>query len=545
HQEKIRGHRIELGEIESVLEQHSAVRQAVLLAREDQPGDQRLVAYIVPSWSPGFSLSDSGNTTENTLKRELQQQWQTIWDGTYSESNAEADPTFNISGWRSSYTGEPIPAEEMREWVDNTVESILALHPKRILEIGCGTGLLLFRIAPHCEHYCGTDFSPAAIQRLENILGKRVPKLPVSLMQSAADNFDGITPGSFDAVVINSVAQYFPDVEYMVRVLESAARAIKPGGHIFLGDIRSLPLLEEFYTSIELQQAADTLDPAELKERVQRRHRQEKELVFAPEFFHALQSHLPQISRVEIQHKRGKFQNELTRFRYDVVLHIGESAAEKSIALNGHKKSLAEFANRPASGLVATQLPQQLRQHLKQKLPEYMMPAAFVILDKLPLTPNGKVDRKALPKPATARVATQTAFTPAQTELEKTIADIWQELLQVERVGLNDNFFDLGGHSLLLAQVHARLRDELKRDLPIIKLFQYPTIQSLAKFLGEKTEEKISFANVQSRAARQQAAFNTPRNRPSFSSSSSKIAAKKIEGEDDYEKENGKELRSS
>jgi acyl carrier protein len=136
-----------------------------------------------------------------------------------------------------------------------------------------------------------------------------------------------------------------------------------------------------------------------------------------------------------------------------------------------------------------------------------------VVLDKFPLTPNGKVDRKALPKPATARGA-QTAFTPVETELEKTIADIWQELLQVERVGLNDNFFDLGGHSLLLAQVHARLRDALQRDLPIIKLFQYPTIQSLATFLGEKTEEKISFADVQSRATRQQATFRVPR--PAF-----------------------------
>ncbi|MFN6461422.1 MAG: amino acid adenylation domain-containing protein [Nostoc sp. DedVER02] len=139
----------------------------------------------------------------------------------------------------------------------------------------------------------------------------------------------------------------------------------------------------------------------------------------------------------------------------------------------------------------------ELRSFLESKLPSYMMPAAFVVLETFPLTPNGKVDRKALPEPDTVRPELEAAYQPPQTEVEKTIAEIWQKVLQLEDVGIHDNFFELGGHSLLLVQVHNQLREIFQRDLSVLDLFRYPTINSLANYLNQvKQQPSTSVADI-------------------------------------------------
>ncbi|MEH1767283.1 MAG: amino acid adenylation domain-containing protein [Nostoc sp.] len=135
----------------------------------------------------------------------------------------------------------------------------------------------------------------------------------------------------------------------------------------------------------------------------------------------------------------------------------------------------------------------ELRRFLESKLPNYMVPAAFVMLEALPLTPNGKVDRKVLPAPDTARPELEAVYQPPQTEVEQTIAKIWQEVLHVKDVGINDNFFELGGHSLLLLQVHSKLQKIFESDLLVLDLFRYPTISSLASYLNEVKNKKPSF----------------------------------------------------
>jgi acyl carrier protein len=147
-----------------------------------------------------------------------------------------------------------------------------------------------------------------------------------------------------------------------------------------------------------------------------------------------------------------------------------------------------------------------LRHFLGARLPEHMIPSAFVPLDSLPLTPNGKVDRKSLPQPGELRPELTAAYVAPRTELETIIASVWGELLRIERVGLHDNFFDLGGHSLLVVRAQAKLRETLGLDLPIVRLFQYPTISALTKFLSER-EEKTPFKKLHERARRQRAAF--------------------------------------
>ncbi|HEY0604618.1 MAG TPA: beta-ketoacyl synthase N-terminal-like domain-containing protein, partial [Herpetosiphonaceae bacterium] len=127
-----------------------------------------------------------------------------------------------------------------------------------------------------------------------------------------------------------------------------------------------------------------------------------------------------------------------------------------------------------------------LRSFLRERLPEYMLPGVFVTLDALPLTANGKVDRRALPVPEAGRDESATPLVAPRSGIEQAIAAVWQDVLGVERVGVHDNFFDLGGHSLLLAQVHTRLRELLRADLALVDLFRYPTISALAAYLAEE-----------------------------------------------------------
>jgi len=616
----------------------------------------------------------------------------------------EADPTFNISGWNDSYTGALVPADQVREWVDTTVARILALGPDRVLEIGCGTGLLLFRVAPHCSYYCASDIAPNALCHIMTHKDHFAGDWSViDLREGAADDFDGLDPGTFDTVVINSVVQLFPSIHYLVDVLEKVVDRVKPGGTVFVGDVRNHTLLEAFHASIQWHQAPGILSRAKFRRRVQRSMVQESQLVIDPAFFTALQRHLPAISQVEIQLRRGDYSNEMNRFRYDAILHIGKDTApsredvakaplppgeslpraqrgglgrgdqggkigacwrdwqDEGLTQAWVRKQLTEvqpetlgiaripnarlteemhllawlkgagdagtvselqqtldsaasgsgagiepetwwclaeetgytayvdwpsgpdtrgcydvwlqrdptlpegvakgiglyplipsppfdpplplprtyrwggasrdaagatgdrcgaspspargeglllhplparfaatgddvwnrgaivwtdYANNPLQGQVASQLEPALRRYLKEQLPDYMVPALFVTLDELPLTPNGKVDRKALPAPAKTRPRLATGWVEPRSGIERQVATIWQQVLGLDAVGTLDNFFELGGNSLLLTLVHHRLEEWFDREVPMVALFQYPTIQALARYFS-------------------------------------------------------------
>ncbi len=127
-----------------------------------------------------------------------------------------------------------------------------------------------------------------------------------------------------------------------------------------------------------------------------------------------------------------------------------------------------------------------LKRTLREQLPGHMVPAAFVVLDEIPLTANGKVNRKALPAPTEQVPQSDIPFIAAKTQTERTIATVWQEVLQLEKVGTQDNFFDLGGHSLLMVQVHTELLEKLDGSLTIVELFQYSTVATLAQYVDQK-----------------------------------------------------------
>lgn len=611
NQVKVRGFRIELEEIESVLNAHPDVRQAAVMVHEEQGGTgaavRRLVAYVAPK-------ADNATPQAEHLTH-----WHALYAATYGQETLTIDPTFNITGWNSSYTGLPIPAGEMRAWLDHTVAEILALHPQRVLEMGCGTGLLLYRIAPHCTAYYAADFAQEALDAIQQVKLRNPALDHVQLFQRKADEFTGLPTAAFDVVILNSVVQYFPSIDYLLQVLEGAVRAVKPGGFIYLGDMRSLPLLAAFHASVQLHQVTDTLTRAQFRRRVQQRLALEGELVIAPDFFLALSSHWPAITGVQIRLKRGHDRNELTKFRYQVILQVGATAAHaaasgadsppaaaQSLRWSAAKLSLAAitekltveqptvlhlqavpnarlqseahllawlaeeekfgtnaatvgdlrhqlaqastpeitgldpealyalgarlgyttavtwsatgpvgaidvlyhrsaplalcpevlaaatelkpwstYANNPLLNRLERTLIPNLREFLGARLPDYMIPAHFVLLDRLPLSANGKLERSALPAPSFAMAGLESNYIPPTTPTEDCLAVIWADVLRLAQVGIQDNFFEVGGDSILAVQIVVRAH-QAGLQLTTAQIFQQQTIAELATVVAQK-----------------------------------------------------------
>ena len=325
-QVKLRGFRIELAEIESALAQHPAVRQTVVVARADDRGEKVLSAYILPQ------LSGETSNWIAPLEEEQIALWTGLHDDSYGTA-AQGDPTFNCIGWDSNYTGRPLPEVDMREYVATAVARILSLRPQRLLEIGCGTGLLAFHLIAKCESYVGIDSSAAAITQLQQLQrseswGAALPGLGRALFaRCRADCIGELACGPFDVAILPSVIQYFPTLDYLERVVRQIAAILSPGGSIFIGDVRNLELLEAFHASVQLFKSSVDLPVRELRRRIERSVVQEQELCVHPAWFRTLPGRIPGVASVDIEPKLGRCLNEMTRFRYDVVIRLGQKFA--------------------------------------------------------------------------------------------------------------------------------------------------------------------------------------------------------------------------
>ena len=206
------------------------------------------------------------------------------------------------------------------------------------------------------------------------------------------------------------------------------------------------------------------------------------------------------LGRVDRQVKIRGFRIELGEIEGLLAKHptVRENAVIATEEVSGNKRLIAYVV--PVQSEVSNQLELTLRSYLKENLPDYMVPAVIVMLNKMPLMPSGKVDRRALPTPDKSRPELDGALVMPQSDIEKLIAQFWQEVLQLEEVGIHDNFFDLGGNSLLLIQVHKKLIASFGTGLPTVTLFQYPTIYALTQHLSLTQAEKTTINRYKSSA---------------------------------------------
>ena len=620
NQVKIRGQRVELGEIEKVIQTHPSVKDNVVIARNDDD-NLRIVSYIVRDNEYQF-VNDATDDKQHV------EQWESVFDNAYSKEEEIVEETINATSWHSSYTGEKIAFEEMEEWLSDTVQTIEKLKPRKVLEIGCGTGMILFQIAPNCEEYVGIDLSEVGLNYIrEHLNGLE----NVRLYQKAADDLGELMNEKFDTIIVNSVIQYFPGNRYLDEVLDNLLSMLAENGSLFLGDIRSYSLLENYHTSVELFKAEDGERIEDVKNKIQNAVQAENELLLDTNYFLNLMQSKEKVTNVITLQKRAKYENEMSKYRYNVIITtkavktienimryeatdnisedyicsilseskndvvifedldtkrlafendamkaltddtanlitvkelkdslkrqvkdvfdpynlITEQAVNgfKGYALwNGHndegKYSLV-FLNTATLGegitIEEVRLPDRharftgklfsnpmdwknqseyvpkMREYIQTKLPEYMVPSFFIILDELPLLPNGKLNTKALPRPESVKRFSAN-YETAKNDIEKKVEKIWESILNIDHIGVNDNFFDIGGHSLLLIQVYYKIKESFETDLAVVDMFKYSTIRALSEYLGsEEKEDKMTETVIQAEQSKNSMKMNRQR----------------------------------
>ena len=332
HQVKIRGYRVELGEIETVLEQLPAVEQAVVVVHDSadangEDDDKQLVAYVVDS---PHTLHDADTSNEDSdLTKDLAEAeaWGAVYDEAYAVRDAldESDPSLNFSGYGNSYTpGRVHRPEVVREWVETICARIAGLQPKRALELGCGNGMILLRVAKLCERYVGTDLSANAVDYVRDVITQHpdfiLPHCGLDI--AGAHEATRFANERLDTVVCNGVSMYFPSADYLTSVVENSLSALEPGGHFFLGDVRNFRLLHHFHASVQLFLADPSVAYHDYRVNVATHVKHEKELLVDPVAFLAmLRRSLPSAmcDRVVIDMRRGYHRTEFGMYRYDVV----------------------------------------------------------------------------------------------------------------------------------------------------------------------------------------------------------------------------------
>jgi amino acid adenylation domain-containing protein len=199
---------------------------------------------------------------------------------------------------------------------------------------------------------------------------------------------------------------------------------------------------------------------------------------------------------------------------------VAEAVVVAHIAKDGERQLLA-YASPAGQVLLSHNL---LREHLRKTLPMYMVPAQIMVLEEIPLSPNGKVDRKALPSPESQSAQSVEIAKTAQSEMEQVVSDVWQRILQIDTIDIHQNFFDLGGHSMKMAQVQTALSQELRHEIPLVDLFQYPTISALAAHFGGGSGEKVA---VEEKQDKQRGGNREGRNRMAQLAALSKASRKR------------------
>ncbi len=596
NQIKLRGFRIEVAEIESCINSLPEVNRTIVRDDPNVPGVLQAYCEI------DYTLATSAINSENKWVG----YWKDLNEAHYSNYVQEVGGAGNknpawldFTGWVSSFSQKQIPTAEMNDWVEKTVKRIAKLAPQNILEIGCGSGLLLYPLMQYCQRFYGIELSENAIERLKNDLSVSKVKnveLYVGDAQSVKQLFSMNDDKIVDTIVINSVCQYFPSERYLDKVIEDAVELVQDGA-IFIGDVRDLRLLESFHLAVEMSKGK-TVDLKDAYVKAVNQASSEKELLISPIYFIKKARALKKITSIEMLPKEGRYDNELNRFRYDVVLHIGkkdsetpklewiswhermalathlESSANDFIAIKGYpnKRVWREFqtaqacknnqsspeqykkinisqvlsifqlqmlakqygyfvnihlnldlANAPACfnlifskhedvhyclddfqmndyvGFPYTACPAvrhsindnleiKIKSHVAARLPDYMSPSKYMLLDSFPMTINGKLDVIALQK---LNAVSDDKTLPRNAQ-EEQIALIWKSLLGVASIGVFENFFDLGGNSLMIVRLLHDIKSVFGVSLAVADVFENQTIDKLLRQIIYKKQNSYT-----------------------------------------------------
>ncbi len=473
-QVKVRGFRIELGEIEARLAEHPAVEQAAVLVREDVTGDRRLAAYVVPSVrrAPAVRRLLDFETRGELDRRDLLE----LPDGTAVAflNRAETEFVFGEVFGDLGY---------LRHGV--------ALAPGAVVfDVGANIGLFTLsaaRRAPGARLYAFEPI-PAVFEKL---------RANAALHGVDARLFDcGLAARPGSAVFTfyrhaSVISGRFADADEERRVVRAFLAESEEGRTATAEQLDEL--LAERLAAEQIERPLRTLSEVIREEGIERIDLLKVDVEKSEEEVLAglAEEHWPLVRQVVVEvhdagGRRERIETLLARHGFVVT-------AEREEGLGEGSPLVALYARRPETPSIPPsaspelwhgpeRLVADLRRHLREALPDYMVPASLTLLEALPLTTQGKLDRRALPAPEPPRPAARVA---PRDPLETAITEVWEEVLGGGPVGVTESFFDLGGHSLLAVRLMARLRVRLGRDLPLSALLRHPTVEGLAAVLRD------------------------------------------------------------
>ncbi|EGN97689.1 hypothetical protein SERLA73DRAFT_75349 [Serpula lacrymans var. lacrymans S7.3] len=610
NQVKIRGQRVELAEVENVLcaGMDGAEESAVIVAED------KMIAYVTKNADSEHDDKKGGTTKDAWDAFQAQYDWENI------------DPTLtgaDFTGWVSMYDGVQIPRPAMEDWLADTLKSIQMKDGDSVLEIGCGTGMILFSLESRYKEYVGIDMSESSVAFVKAQVNRRGLGDKVEVFRGMADELEQLLPAKqrFSLVIINSVTQYFPSGEYLEQILQSCIARVQDGGRIFIGDLRSWGLDKHHDLARILHcDPSPELSTSDIQDRLDRWQLRQTELKVNPSFFYHLANKVgSRVSHVEILPKMMTTRNELSQFRQQVCLHIGShapvllnpaswveyttaseldnilsSGASEIIAIHsipnalvagqeaalqllrsdappstatdliknatvsewcsralspqdisalaarlgyqvdiswkasGVDRTLAAVFSRtqselktnfgdiglddqPTNILVESKAPpakgnefiSKLRARCREKLPSYMIPNHFIMMDALPLTNNGKVDRKLLAEPSSwkdlvSAEAQEVEMYQPENETEGRVQRCVGEVLDMDtaKVPLHTDLIELGLHSFRTPKLLSALRVEFAFDaLSYATVYKCATVAALGAYLEREAPKKQNSGN--------------------------------------------------
>jgi amino acid adenylation domain-containing protein len=467
-QVKIRGYRIELGEIEHALAQVPGIKQSCVLVKERKT-ESGSTKYLV-----GYYVLDRNHVPEKNS--DILDSWENLYDSEYEKGieEKEIEIEADFSGWNSYITAEPIPLPEMRAWRDDIVALIRSLDPENVLEIGVGSGLLMYPLVKDVQRYVGLDISQSVITRHRKYFENQ--NYNVELYHLKADQLDKLPVDEvFDTIIVNSVCQYFPSIRYFEEMLEKAINRLSKTGSIFLGDIRNYDLhktlIKEKLEFKGEHYGQHDIDGIFLKE---------NELLISPSYFVDLKNRHKHL-RVDVLKREGSYTNELSKYRYDVIISTNiERTIRNQIKISGGESDdfyLTKSINHYNIPFLNQLSKEDILKQLSKVLPDYMVPSTLLTMESFPLTINGKLDKRALPDPGLQ--ASEQHYVAPATETEIELCSLWKKVLELEKVGVTDDFFKIGGNSILAIQVSHKMSKALGCDVRVADIFKHKTIAQL------------------------------------------------------------------